>query len=92
MKFKLLFLTMLFSVVTFGQAILPVSRTAWSSTPSGWTETNTANYLTAFACSGNDGSKFSTSGEQKSVFLNGTPNQLTFVVKSNAATTSTLLV
>ena len=92
MKFKLLFLTLLFSVLSWGQTTLPVSRTAWATTPTGWTETNTANYNTAFACSGNDGAKFANSFENKVVFFTGTPSQLSFVVKSNAATTSSLLV
>ena len=76
-----------------GQTALPVSRSSWASTPAGWTDSPLQNYLTAFACSGNDGGKFSATGDYNTVFFNAAPNQLSFTVKSNtSASTSVLLV
>lgn len=92
MKLKLLIVALFCSVVGWGQATLPVSRTAWDVTPTGWTDSPLDNYLTTFACSGSNGAKFDTTGDLKIVNFNASPNQLTFVVKSNAATTSSLLV
>ena len=71
---------------------MPVSRTVWDSTPTGWTDTPLDNYLTSFACSGSNGAKFDTTGDLKIVNFNSNPGQLTFTVKSNAATTSVLLI
>lgn len=92
MKLKLLIVALFCSVLGWGQATLPVSRTAWDVTPTGWTDSPLDNYLTTFACSGSNGAKFDTTGDLKIVNFNASPNQLTFVVKSNAATTSSLLV
>lgn len=92
MKLKLLIVALFCSVVGWGQATLPVSRTAWDVTPTGWTDSPLDNYLSIFACSGSNGAKFDTTGDLKIVNFNASPNQLTFVVKSNAATTSSLLV
>ncbi len=93
MKRLLLLWVFAFSTTLWGQVTLPHIRTNWDITPSGWTETNKNAYLTSFACSGNNGSKFDASAQIKTVFLNSAPDKLSFVVKSNAAnTTSVLLV
>jgi hypothetical protein len=93
MKLKLLIVALFCSVLGWGQAILPVSRTAWDATPTGWTDTPLLSYLTTFACSGSNGARFDTTGQLKIVNFDTTPDQLTFVVKSNsAASTSVLLV
>lgn len=76
-----------------GQATLPISRTSWASSPTGWTDNPLQSYLTAFACTGSDGGKFATTGDYNTVYFNSAPNQLSFTVKSNAsASTSVLLV
>ncbi|WP_264559877.1 choice-of-anchor D domain-containing protein [Flavobacterium sp. N2270] len=92
MKLKLLLFTFLFSALSWGQATLPLNRTIWNSTPTGWTDTPLDSYTSTFACSGSNGAKFDTTGDSKVVNFNSNPGQLTFVVKSNSATTSTLLV
>ncbi len=92
MKLKLFIVLLFSSVMSWGQAVLPVTRTTWNSTPTGWTDTPLDSYTTTFACSGNNGAKFDTTGDLKIVNIDSAPNQLSFVVKSNAATTSTLLV
>lgn len=90
---QFLFLLMLFSSVgVWGQVNLPHTRTTWNSTPIGWTDTPKDSYTTTFACSGSNGAKFGTTGDLKIVFLDSAPDQLSFVVKSNMATTSALLV
>ncbi len=77
----------------WGQATLPVTRTAWGTAPTGWTDAAGTPYNTTFACSGSDGGKFDASAQTVSVFFNSAPNQLSFTVKSNsAASTSVLLV
>ncbi len=75
-----------------GQAILPLFRTSWDSTPTGWTDGSLNSYLSTFACSGSNGAKFDTTGDTKSVFFNSAPTTLTFTVKSPAATTSSSLL
>ncbi|MGO4709002.1 T9SS type A sorting domain-containing protein [Chryseobacterium sp. 2TAF14] len=89
------FLMALFSVLGWGQTTmvtLPHTRTTWDSTPTGWIDTPLDSYTSSFACSTNNGAKFDTSGDSKIVRLDSTPDKLSFVVKSNAATTSSLLV
>jgi len=76
----------------WGQVTLPHTRTSWDATPSGWTDTPLDSYLTTFACSGNNGARFDTSGDSKIVNLDSSPDKLSFVVKSNTSTTSSLLV
>ncbi len=93
MKLKLFIVVLFTSVMSWGQAVLPVTRTVWNSTPTGWTDTPLLSYLTTFACSGNNGARFDTTGNLKIVNLDSAPDQLSFVVKSNsAASTSVLLV
>ncbi|TDX83005.1 GEVED domain-containing protein [Epilithonimonas xixisoli] len=76
----------------WGQVTLPHTRTVWNSTPSGWTDTPLDSYTTSFACSGDNGAKFDTSGDSKIVFLDSSPDKLSFTVKSNTSTTSSLLI
>jgi hypothetical protein len=93
MKIKLLIITMFCSVFSWGQATLPVNRTTWDIAGStGWTDTPLDSYLSTFACSGSNGAKFDTTGDRKIIFFNAAPTDLTFVVKSNATTTSSLFV
>lgn len=92
MKIKLVFVVFLISFVGWGQATLPVSRTVWNSTPADWIDSPLDSYTTTFACSGSNGAKFDTTNDRKIVYFSGVPNQLSFVVKSNATTTSSLLV
>ncbi|WP_162523901.1 MULTISPECIES: choice-of-anchor D domain-containing protein [unclassified Flavobacterium] len=93
LKLKLLIGALFCSILGWGQATLPVTRTVWNSTPTGWTDTPMDSYLTTFACSGSNGAKFDTSGDRKIVDLDSAPDQLSFVVKSNSsASTSVLLV
>ncbi len=83
---------MLVSVVIWGQAVLPVTRTTWNSTPTGWTDNAGSAYTTTFACSTSNGAKFDNSNQTYIVNLDSSPNELSFVVKSNAVTSSSLLI
>jgi hypothetical protein len=90
---KIILLIVLFcSIVSWGQATLPVSRTTWDVSPLGWTDSPLDSYLTTFACSTNNGAKFDTTGDTKIVQFGSAPNQLSFVVKSNSTSSSTLLI
>ncbi len=92
LKIVWLFVLIVWAGFSYGQTSLPVSRTAWNSTPTGWTDASGGSYLTTFACSGNNGGRFDATNQTYLVNFTGSPDQLTFVVKSNATTTSTLLV
>lgn len=63
------------------QATLPVNRTAWGTTPTGWTDSGTDFYNSTFACSGNDMGKMDTNGDYYQVFFNSSPNVLTYYLK-----------
>ena len=89
------FLMTIFSVWGWAQTTavtLPHTRTTWNATPAGWVDTPLDSYTTTFACSTDNGAKFDTSGDSKIVRLDSSPDKLSFVVKSNNATTSSLLV
>lgn len=93
-KFKLIVKVLTLLLVlnvskSWGQATLPVSRTAWGTTPTGWTDSGTSTYLTTFACSGSDGGKLDNTGDYYQVFYNGPASSLSFVTKSSAAYTGT---
>lgn len=92
MKFKLVILGFLFGCLSQAQTALPVSRTVWDSTPTGWTDSPLDSYNTIFACSDSNGAKFDTSGDHKIVYFTGVPDKLTFTVKSIATTTSSILI
>lgn len=64
----------------FGQANLPLSRTAWGAAPIGWTDNGTQR-TTTFACSGSDGGSLQASGKFYKVFFNSSPGQLTYNLK-----------
>ncbi|MFX8649068.1 hypothetical protein ABTM34_20665, partial [Acinetobacter baumannii] len=82
------FLFLTFTCNLWGQATLPVTRTAWSSAPTGWTDpSGSPNYATSFACSGNDGGKLANTGDFYSVNFTGTPSTVTFTTKSTATPT-----
>ena len=91
--FFLLFLfSSIYSNTLNAQASLPITRTSWGTTPTGWTESMGTYYSSTFACSGSNGGKFDASAQYSTVNFNSSPNQLSFVVKSTASTTSSLLV
>jgi hypothetical protein len=71
----------------FGQATLPVSRTSWSTTPTGWTDSGTGYYTTGFACSGSDGGKLDNTGDFYKIFYSGSASSVNFAIKSTAAFT-----
>jgi hypothetical protein len=78
---------------TYGQATLPINRTIWNSTPTGWTDSPLDFDLSTLSCSGNNSAKFSNDGESKVVFFNSPPGSLTFNLKSPAPSgTSSFLV
>ncbi len=91
MKLKITIFLLLLSTLSWSQATLPVTRTTWNATPTGWTDTGVT-YLTAFACSGNNGGRMDTSGQFYQVNFNSAPTALTFVAKPTGATTGSLLV
>lgn len=92
MKTKILLLALFVSVFSWGQATLPVSRTTWNSTPTGWTDSGTGVYTTIFACSGNNGGRLDATGDFYQVFFTGTPDQLSYDMKISGNATSSLLV
>lgn len=98
-KYQQLRIVWLFALIvwagfSYGQATLPVSRTAWGGAePTGWTNSGCTQRTTTFACSGNDGTIFDTNGDSRRVFFTGTPNQLIFKLKSSSMSgASSLLV
>lgn len=95
MKTKLLFLAFLTSLLSLGQATLPVSRTSnWNTaTVTGWTHTGTTDRTSTFACSGSNAETFDTTGDRIVLFVNAAPNQLIFKLKSASMSgASSLLV
>ena len=92
MKLKLLFLSMLFSVVAFGQATLPVNRTTWNAgAPTGWTD-NGIPRTTIFACSGSNGGSMQLAGKSYKVFFTGIPDVLTYSIKGSNPSTGSFKV
>ena len=92
MKFKLVIVSFWFGCLSQAQTALPVSRTVWDSTPTGWTDSPLDSYTTVFACSDSNGAKFDTTGNCKTVHFTGVPDKLSFTVKSIATTTSSILI
>jgi hypothetical protein len=83
----LLLVLLMISNMSWGQAVLPVSRTAWGTTPTGWTDNAGGTYLTTFACSGSNGGKFAATNDNYVVNFSGTPGTLSFVLKATATPT-----
>ncbi len=69
----------------WGQASLPLTRTAWGATPIGWTDNGTQR-TTPYACSGSDGGSLQGNGKSYKVWFTGTPNQLTYSLKGSNPT------
>lgn len=93
MKLRLLFLTFLFSALSWGQATLPVNRTIWNAgAPVGWTDSGTGSYTSTFACSGSNGGRLDSTGDYYEVFFTGIPDQLSYTIKISGSSTSNLLV
>ncbi len=95
MRIKLLLFAFLCSVFSWGQAVLPVTRTAWNAGPPlGWTDGNatTPSYTTPTACNTTAG-RLDNSTEFYQVFFDSAPDQLTYSIRlTGAAITSSLLV
>ena len=85
MKTKLFFLAFLTSLLSWGQASLPLTRTAWGATPIGWTDNGTQR-TSSYACSGSDGGSLQGNGKSYKVWFTGTPNQLTYSLKGSNPT------
>lgn len=84
MKFKILFIAFLFTLLSFGQATLPVNRTSdWNSaTVTGWSHTGTTDRTTAFACTGSNAETFDNTGDRIVLNFSTAPDQLIFKLKS----------
>ncbi len=68
---------------SWGQAVVPVSRTAWNAgEPTGWTNSGCSPRTTISACSGSDATIFDNSGDFRIVFYNSPASQLVFKLKS----------
>lgn len=79
--------------IGWGQAILPVSRTTWNgSTPTGWTDSGTADRTSGFACSGNNAETFNSTGDRIILFIDSAPDELTFKLKSASMSGSSSLL
>ena len=74
--------------IGYGQASLPVSRTAWGTTPTGWTDNGVVNRITNFACSGDDGGSIQTSGRYYRVNFNAEPDKLSYELRGSYPTPS----
>ena len=93
MKKSISLIVLLFIIgLGFAQTSLPVDRTIWNSTPTGWTDHNTVAYTTIFACSGSNGSKMDATGDYHEVYFDSNPNEVSYYLKVSGATTSTCLV
>lgn len=75
-----------------GQATLPLSRTSWGSTPTGWTDSGTGSYSSSFACSGNDMGQLNSSGDYYQVYFSSSPDQLNYYLKVTGTTSSSCMV
>lgn len=82
---KLFLLLLFFTNLIFSQATLPLTRTSWGTTPTGWTDNGT-NRTTTYACSGNDGGSMQATGKSYKVWFNGVPSQLTYSIKGSNPT------
>lgn len=74
MKIKILLLTLLISAFSWGQAILPLTRTVQGTTSTSWMDNGTS----VFACSGSDGGSTQASGEYYKVWFTATPSKLIY--------------
>lgn len=83
LSFTLLFI---FNVHLFGQASLPVYRTAdWGTTPTGWDDSGTGTYGTD--CSSgttNSSGQLNSSGDYYEVFFDSEPDELSFELRAQA--------
>lgn len=92
---KILLMFFLFSFSkSWGQATLPLSRTAWGGAePTGWTNSGCTQRTSSFACSGSNGTIFDDNGDSRIVFFSSAPDQLIFKLKkSSMSGASSLLV
>ena len=97
MKLKITLFLLLLSTLSWSQATLPLTRTTWNTTPTGWTDSGTGSYLSAFACSTTNGGQMNAPAagpvdDSYQVFFSGTPDQLTFVAKTTATPTGCVLL
>ncbi|MBS1535115.1 MAG: hypothetical protein JST78_08560, partial [Bacteroidetes bacterium] len=72
------------SLVSYGQATLPVFRTAWGSEPTGWTNSGCTQRTSAFACTGSDATTFDTNNDSRVLFFSGTAAQVVFQLKKSS--------
>jgi hypothetical protein len=91
LKVVLLGVMMMEGVESWGQATLPLSRTAWGSAPTGWTDNGT-NRTTTFACSGSDGGSMQAAGKYYKVFFNSSPDKLNYSLKGSNPSTGSFKV
>lgn len=85
MKLRLLWLFLFISMISWGQATLPVSRTIWNAAePTGWTQSGTTDRTTTSACSGNNACIFDATGDWLQVNFNSAPDLLTFKLKKQS--------
>ncbi|MBS1594807.1 MAG: T9SS type A sorting domain-containing protein [Bacteroidetes bacterium] len=80
------------SLTGWSQATLPLSRTAWGTTPTGWTDNAGGNYATTFACSTNDGGKFATTADNYIVNFSSQAGTVSFTTKATATPTGCSLL
>lgn len=78
--------------VGWGQATLPLSRTAWAMEPTGWTNSGCSQRTTSFACSGNDATTFDTNGDSRTVIFSSKPKNLVFALKRSSMSGESKLV
>lgn len=78
----------------FAQTTLPLSRTTWSATPTGWTDNSMGTYTSTLTCDGNSNrGRLDATGDYTQVFFSGNPIMLSFDLQGNTiGATSSLLV
>ncbi len=80
-NFLLFFLLLIVGNGFAQQATLPLSRTTWTSAPTGWTDNGT-NRTTNFACSGSNGGSLQATGNYYQVRFDSSPEVLTYSLKT----------
>ena len=79
--------------IGYGQATLPVFRTAWGAPePAGWTNSGCTQRTSTFACTGSNATTFDTNGDSRILNFASAPNQIVFQLKRSSMSGESKLV
>lgn len=90
MKLRIIFLLCFIAQISWGQTTLPLNRTAWGTTPTGWTDNGT-HKSSSFACTGDDGGSLQDTGKYYTVYFDSEPYELTYTLKTSGISGGSLL-